>query len=355
VQKNPDPDWYLDHVLVDALPGGPRRAAAGPAHEWDAWWREVLSELPSDPVHGLAAGQGFAVTAGQLADLGWDPSDIRREVRRGTWFRPLRGVLSPVNIPPTNDHVALRRRHALVSTGAALLRPDHVISGRSAAVLRGLPTFALPRLPILTARTPQTEGRRARAHVRGATLSEEAIGSWFGAPTTTVGRTLTDLARLDAADGLMATDAALREQLIDRAGIATALDQAVGWPGVKQARRILALATPKAGSPLESLTRLKLLRSGFPEPELQYGIGGYEVDFCWPEHRLVLEADGRLKYAGDVLWEEKVRELAIRRCGWQVERVIWQDVSRDWEQTSRRLRPYFSAFPAGAVNSGTRI
>jgi hypothetical protein len=57
----------------------------------------------------------------------------------------------------------------------------------------------------------------------------------------------------------------------------------------------------------------------------------------------------------DALWKEKVRESAIRRYGWSVERVIWADVSSDWDRTSRRLRPYLRAFPSGAANFGTEI
>jgi very-short-patch-repair endonuclease len=309
--------------------------------------------LHGDAAHALASEQGFVVTAEQLEALGWEAHDIRREVRRKTWFRPLRGTLSPVAIDTDDVHLARRRQAALMSTAAALLRPDHVISGRSAAVLHGLPTFALPDRPILTAQSDETEGRRSRAHVRGATLSENEITSWFGAPITCVARTLCDLARLDPADGLMAADAALRESLVDRVDVGQALRSAVGWPGVRQAREILGMADPRAESPLESLTRLKLHRSGFPAPELQYAIAGYEVDFCWPDRRLVLEADGRLKYSDDALWEEKKRQLAIARQHWHVERVIWPEVSTDWARISRRLWPYFSgpvrAFPAGAV------
>ena len=55
-------------------------------------------------------------------------------------------------------------------------------------------------------------------------------------------------------------------------------------------------AEPRAESPLESVLRLRLHDDGFPPPQLQAEIAGFEVDMLWPKQRLVLEADGRLKY-----------------------------------------------------------
>ncbi len=50
----------------------------------------------------------------------------------------------------------------------------------------------------------------------------------------------------------------MRPQLDD------ALAAARGWPGVRRARSVLALASPLAESPLESLVRLRLHDAGFP-------------------------------------------------------------------------------------------
>lgn len=53
------------------------------------------------------------------------------------------------------------------------------------------------------------------------------------------------------------------------------------------------------------------------------------VDFLIPGTNVVVEVDGRLKYAsGDpqVLWDEKRREDAIRRLGYVVVRLTWADL-----------------------------
>jgi hypothetical protein len=61
------------------------------------------------------------------------------------------------------------------------------------------------------------------------------------------------------------------------------------------------------------------------------------TDFAWEDHRLVGEFDGRIKYgrllrpgqhAGDAIYQEKVREDAIRDEGWGVVRWTWADLQR---------------------------
>jgi very-short-patch-repair endonuclease len=347
MRTRPDPDWYLDNVLVDAEPGRYERMARRPAALWQSWWRAIAAGA-ADPLATLAGGQGFVVSTRQLREHGWADHDLRRARRRGSWSAPARGAAAPVVIEDATGAAAptsARRRHALASTAAALLRPGHVVSGRSAAILHGLPTYEIPTVPELT-RAEGTLGRRERVHVRGATLSASDCTAWFGAPVTTIARTLIDLARHDRRDALMAADAALRERLVSIAQLDAGLATAGGWPGVKQARAILALASPLAESPLESILRLALHDDGFPPPHLQRVIGGYRVDLCWPTYRLIVEADGRGKYTDDELWREKRREVRLRAFDYRVERVLWTDVTRDWADTRQWLR---TAFPAGVV------
>lgn len=162
---------------------------------------------------------------------------------------------------------------------------------------------------------------------------------------TPVVRTLLDLARRDRFDAIMAVDAALREQLVGRPQLLDAARNVTRWSGIVAARDVLMFGSPLAESPLESLTRLRLHDAGFPEACLQVELIGYRVDFYWPQFRLVLEADGRGKYTGDELWREKRRENDLRRAGYRVERVLWSDVTRRWEETAARLRPLCHPHP----------
>ncbi len=318
-----------------------------PIAAWRQWWCDRWLTCGRDPVAGLARDQGFVITTAQARASGLTTNDIRRELRRERWFAPLRGVVSPVVPGGAATGSAPRRRATLTATAAALLRPGQIPSGRSAAVLHGLPLFRLPDRPQVTARAERTLGKRSRTQVYSAGLAEREISQWFGAPVTTPARTLVDLGRHDRRDAIIAADSALCEKLVLRADIDIALRRAAGWPYSRRAAAVLELADPRAESPLESLVRLALHDDGFPPPELQYVIGPYRVDFYWPQFAMVLEADGRLKYeAGtrgndDQAWRDKQREIALIRYGVRtVERVVWDDVvtTAAWLRTSRYLR-----------------
>lgn len=326
-------------------------AAVGTAQTWSSWWDAQARD--ADPAIALARSQGFVAGTDQLRDLGWQRHDDRRELRRGTWAAVCRGVRTPVatDADEPSGFILRRRRHALLATATALTRADHVIGGRSGAILRGLPTMWIPDQPELTAAN-LTLGRRDGSHIFGATLKPEEITNWFGAPVTTAARTVVDLARHNRRDGVMACDAALRQGLVTPAQLDRALETAFGWPWVRRARKIVALADPRAESPLESITRLALHDDGFPTPEPQAVIRDparrwrYRVDFLFGKQRLILEADGRVKYdegEDEDRWAEKQRETRLRGLGYRVERVIWEDVAYNWPRTSRWLRSLLAA------------
>jgi very-short-patch-repair endonuclease len=319
---------------VDDGPGGLRssdhRAVLdGPAARWLGWWTEQTHRVPA-----TAAAQGFVLTTAQLEV---SRSAARHAVAVRRWSVPARGVVCPLDLRDDDRHRRARREHAVRASAAALLHRDHVVSGRSGAILHGLPTLTVPRTAELT--TPDGDGLgRSSVHRFGAGLSPERVTTWFGVPVTDVARTVVDLARHDPRDGLMALDGALRERLVTAGALDAVLADAVGWPGVRRAREVVALGSPLAESPLESVLRLALHRSGFPAPRLQVVISGYRVDLLLEECELVIEADGRGKYTGDQLWREKQREHVLRNAGYRVERVIWSDVLRGWAATERRLR-----------------
>lgn len=275
----PEPDWYQEHVLAHAQPGVAALSSPGPAEEWQAWWGRQGTQ-PA-PLGGVLRAQGFVLTPQQLGAAGVSRQRARTLVRHGSWSSPAYGVVSPIDVHDADPNLVRRRRHAVAAAAAALRRPGHVVSGASAAVLHGLPVFAIPTLPEVTDPWPNGLGRRGVSHVHGARISPLEIGTWFGVRVTVVARTLADLARHSRRDAIIAADAALRERLATRDQIDSALARAAGWPGVRQARDVLALADPRAESPLESLTRLALHDDGFPQPELQVWIG--RVVHRWPQ------------------------------------------------------------------------
>lgn len=343
----PRSDWYLDNVLL-----------ADERRPWQRRWAEVARNMDEEgTAQRLSAGQGFVLTPAQAGEAGVTAAEIRRHIRAGRWWQPRRGVLSPVQLatPVRDDPKALheheRRRHAITATAAALVRSGQVISGRSASVLHGLPTLAVPDVPELTAGPFVTTGRQPRAHLWAASLEADDVTAWYGAAVTTVARTIVDCARHDRRDGIMAADAALHAGLVTEAELDTALQRAAGWPFVRRARRVVELADGRAESPLESITRLRIADGGLPVPDLQVWIDDpwtgsrYRVDGLWVEQRVVLEIDGRDKYSREELRREVDREHALRRLGYRIIRVMWDDVVRQWGRTATRIRAELASSP----------
>src|SRR5207248_1080239 len=78
-------------------------------------------------------------------------------------------------------------------------------------------------------------------------------------------------------------------------------------PGTPAARSVLRHADRLAESPLESVVRGRCVLLELPMPRLQVWVDDFtRADFFWPEHGVVGEADGRVKYAdADALMRER--------------------------------------------------
>lgn len=175
-----------------------------------------------------------------------------------------------------------------------------------------------------TTRTTPTVVR----HAGPVGLEEARVES--GLAVTSPARPGSDLAlSWSFREAVVGLDLVLRERLASREDVARLLDARPTARGRPGASRALAFATSAAGSPGESLTRVVLHELGAPPPVLQHrfawGDGGAfkdVVDFWWPEFGVVLEFDGRVKYAtarwrhgrttGQVVVDEKIREDRIR-------------------------------------------
>lgn len=253
-------------------------------------------------------------------------------------------------------------RHALEVRGALAMTGDTAVAaGASAAALHGLDMLGQPpRRPILVRPVEVSDnGRRTAATSnRVARLPESHLVRKLGWPLTSVARTLTDIARRqDERSAVVAGDCALRAGLESQELNGVILDCRRA-PGIRTAREILELCDDRAESPLESLVRLALHHGGIPRPELQYLIGPYRVDFCWPGALLVLEADGRLKYkvSGD-LFREKQREDRIREQGYLVLRTDWAEAFHHQALLCRRVEQALASEPVlrgGAVATNGR-
>ena len=106
-------------------------------------------------------------------------------------------------------------------------------------------------------------------------------------------------------------------------------------------------ADPASESPAESLSRGHILNAGLPAPICGYliRIAGRSVwaDMAWPELRILVEVDGRMKYQTPAdLYREKEREDALRRAGWTVVRWTALEAMLQPDVVIARLRRAFA-------------
>jgi hypothetical protein len=154
---------------------------------------------------------------------------------------------------------------------------------------------------------------------------------------------------------VVVADSALEAGLAGTAQLAAALARRSRWPGLPAARRAIGFAARGSGSVGESRSRVAIARAGLSAPLLQWEVRRTDgtfvgrVDFGWPRLRTVGEFDGRVKYGkllrpgqdpADVVYQEKLREDALRAEDLGVVRWTWPDLSR-FAPVATRLRERF--------------
>lgn len=285
----------------------------------------------------LAARQGGVLTRADALALGFTPPQVATALRSGRWSRVAYGAAAPVGeLPPEGSP-----RRVALEVAAAVRTGDRrlVAAGETAALLHGLPLLG-PR----PARPYVVLPDGLRHDVPGAPFPPGHVVRLHGVAVTSLARTVVDVARRRGVPaGVVAADAALLRGV----SAAPLLAACAGWRGVRAAREAVALARPGAESPLESLGRLVVVRSGLPEPELQVEVRdarGFvgRVDQLWRAQRVVGEADGMGKYTEPgVLRAEKLREDRLRDLGLEVVRYTWDEVLRTPDLVVERVRRAF--------------
>jgi hypothetical protein len=216
----------------------------------------------------------------------------------------------------------LGRRRVRVRARLETLRQGGVVSHRSAAALWGFPDLDPDdgRLHVVDpTRSTTHTGPGVVRHA--ARLGEDEVLVHDGVAMTSARRTVLDVLRTSSFEhGVVVLDHALRRELVARDDLRAALEPLTGRRGVARALRVVAFADHRSESPGESLSRVRARDLRAPRPDLQQEFttdrGQFRVDFWWPEHGVVGEFDGRVKYGTkdpEALWREKLREDAVRR------------------------------------------
>jgi len=296
----------------------------------------------------------WVLTTEQLVAAGVSKERIGRLVRQGILESPRHGTYVPVLMAAQAAEDPRRAEALRVATVLARRAEGQVASHRSAAVMHGLDTLTASSAKLVTVTQPLTgQGSRARrrdVRVYTAELPEGHVTTRFGVACTSVARTVVDLARCGTLDaGVVVADSALRLRRTTPGELAAVLAACGGWPGTASARRAIEFGDGRAESALESIARVAFDRHGLeaPEPQVWLGDDGLRVgrvDFYWPRHRTIAEADGNAKYRENrrnVTWQLK-RDARLRDAGFEVVHFTWAEIVYAPEEVIARIRAAFA-------------
>lgn len=285
----------------------------------------------------LAEAQHAVAGIGQLRELGLSARAIQKRASVGRLRRIHRGVYALGHGPLTARG---RWMAAVLAYG-----PRAALSHRSATAHRGL---SAERSGLIDVSVPAPSARSRpgiRAH---ATLSLSAADVTVdeGIPTTTVARTLLDLAEVASRREVeRAIDRAEVLRVFDLADVEAALERANGRRGAGALRRALeATAAPAPTmSELEEAFLALCATHRLPRPEVNVwvalGGGHIRADFLWRAERLVVETDGYAFHSGLRAFErDHDRDTRLWLAGWKVRRFTWRQVTQQAQQTAATVR-----------------
>jgi very-short-patch-repair endonuclease len=180
-----------------------------------------------------------------------------------------------------------------------------------------------------------------RVH-RTTSLEPEDITNIDGLPLTTPTRTLIDLADQLTPHRL--------ERVLHRAEILRILDVAAiharlaVLPGrrsrtLRHALESLAPGPQPTRSELEERFLALIAQLNLPRPHVNARVDGYEVDFYWPDQRLIVETDGAATHLTPTAFEhDRARDARLTALGYRVIRITWRRLTTRPHDVANILR-----------------
>ena len=278
----------------------------------------------------LAARQHGLVTFKQLRGIGLSASAIDGRVRAGRLHRVYRGVFAV-------GHPLLTRSGRFMAAVLAC-GPGAALSHRSAGRHRGLRPDNRATIDVTS---PIRSGRRIAGITvhSGATLLRRDVEIIDGIRTTTLARTLLDLAEVISKRQLeRAVEEAIVLRELDMNTIDDVLARATGRRGAATLRAVLGDIRPGSTNTRNDLEEafLHICRAaGTPPDAVNAWIpypegGGAEADFVWRDHNLVVEVDGRAAHLTPQAFEhDRARDQRLATLGWRVVRFSFRQVEAE--------------------------
>ncbi len=275
----------------------------------------------------LAARQHGVVSRAQLRRLRLSEEAIDWATATGRLHLLFRGTYAV-------GHAGVARHGRLLAATLAC-GPGAVVSHGTAAQLLGFRDFVPEEVDVIAA---VEAGRKipgiCRRHVPAPLPHEVRVHA--GVPCTGPSRTIVDLAGILREPALRAAiEGAKVEGMLDVPEI-----DAILACSRRRGSRTLRLVLEdwrrypsqiRVRSRLEAKLLVLLTRWGLPIPrcntKLRLGDRRYELDFLWPDHRLVVETDGGCYHGHPVAQaRDSARNRALRAAGYEVRRLTWDDL-----------------------------
>jgi len=309
-----------------------------------------------DPLRVIAETRGVFLRS-EARDLGYNDRALAAALRGHVWVRIRRGAFTFHDIWAASDPVGrhrIRSRAVMRSLGS-----DVALSHTSASLEHGVATWDVDLSRVHVTRLDGGAGRTEKdvVHHEGLALDGDLV-EMNGIKVMRPARSVIETATLTSVEsGLVTADSAMHLGLVEADELARAFRAMERWPYTQRIHLVLGLADGRAESAGESRARYLCWAQGLPAPELQFHV--YDrlgnligiTDFAWPDHRLLGEFDGKVKYGrllkpgeqpGDVVFREKQREDRLREITlWAMVRLIWANLHGPAE-TAARIRRLMS-------------
>lgn len=296
-----------------------------------------------DPLLLLSESVGF-FTRPQALDCGASDKEIASAVRCGAWRRFRRGYYCHASVWDVLDDIEQHRarcRAVIHSLGPQAVALSHV----SGALVRGLDVWNIDLRRVHVTRLDKGAGRIEGdvVHHEGLVAHDE-VTLVDGLPVLPATRCVVEAgSRTGSEEALCLMESGLHLGQFDHDELVHQFKAMQHWPHVRHLHIPVRMADGASASVGESRGRWFFWSHGIPGPILQFEVrDGDELvgttDWAWPEHGVLGEFDGRVKYGrllapgatpGDVVFAEKRREDRLRRLtGFTVVRVAWDDYQR---------------------------
>ena len=267
------------------------------------------------------AGPLRVLTTEDLLRIGLGYEAIRVRVAQERLQRLWRGVyfVGPGPIPA----------RSLAKAAVASFSARVYISHEWAAFLHGFAPAPERPVDIVVPGAARVRSKGIRVH-RSRTLEPRDLTERWRIPVTSAARAILDTADTatvhqverfvaDAQVAKAVTDAQLRD-VLNRAGrrrAATVL------------RKALSDTNGMTLSEAERILRRLLHQAGLPQPITNYPIGRFKADFCWPDHKLIVEFDSYTHHSHRHAFHHDRRRNAILTVHWSVMQVTWDQLEHE--------------------------